>query len=366
MPTFMLRNLHWLKKQLEKNQLLLALVVVLAVALLGTWLGWYNDKIIPVKQGAGYAYRSSDPLRVLSNWDGPDYIAIAQHGYTNVSSTNYFPLYPMLIRAGYYIVRSYLVSAVIVAWACLIGAVYFYIGIAKHIGVVKNSSEIFRASLTFLFLPTAVFLFATYPMSLVAMLGLGSVYFALKKRWGLTAILLLLATTSHILGLFFLVLSVLILIESNLPTKKIISTVSVGMLGTLLFMIYLYYKYNDILSFIKSQHSVHGWLGTNYYRLLITTDVLNIVFCLLILLAAIYYWSRRKSFSIFVGLFLLIPLVGGQWGGFNRYILIAFPIPLMLFDYLKHRVNLYISATTILVVLWAYTLLQYAGGYIGS
>jgi hypothetical protein len=83
-------------------------------------------------------------------------------------------------------------------------------------------------------------------------------------------------------------------------------------------------------------------------------------------LAVIYWWNRKRSFSIYSGLFLLIPFAGGQFGGFARYCLMVFPVQFMLYDYLKDKRVLYPLVIAGFAVGWTYFLLQYAGGYIGG
>jgi hypothetical protein len=63
---------------------------------------------------------------------------------------------------------------------------------------------------------------------------------------------------------------------------------------------------------------------------------------------------------------LCIPLLGGQFGGFNRYVLMAFPVQFMLYDHFRSSKNMYPVILAATSVLWCYFLLQYAGGYIGG
>ena len=359
-------KLAQLGKLIEENDWLLAIIAGILVIAVGFFVGWYNNKIIPTYDNLHFLTTSSNPLRILSNWDGPDYLSIAKNGYMAAKSTSFFPLYPLFIRAFHYVFRSYLWSGLMVSWVCMVGAIYFYLQIARETGIVKSSQESFKALVVFLFIPTGVFLFAAYGMSLVCMLGFASVYFALKKRWYLVAILLMLAAAAHPLGVLFIIFDTIILLSNRVSLLKIAATFITGCLGLLGYMVYLYVAYDNALGFVKQQQKVHGWLGGHYLTLITSTNFLNAMFYILVILSVLYFIKKRPSFAFFSALFLLIPIIGGQWGGFNRYVLIDFTIPLMIYDYLKNKVYLYTSTTILLVIFWTYTLLQYAGGYIGS
>lgn len=351
---------------IKRNDLLIALFLGVAVIVIGSWLGWYNNKIIPLYPKPHFHYLSDNPLKFLSNWDGPDYINIAKHGYQNIYNASFFPLYPLLIRGFYYVVRSYLMSALMISWVSLVGAIYFFIKLIKQLGLATTQSGAATAVLFWLLFPTGVFLIATYTSSLYALLALSSIYFALSRRYLLSGILLFFATLTHITGVFVMVLDLLILFEQKLPLKKITATAIIGGAGIGAFALYSWLHFHDIFAFVKSQNQIHGWLHFDYVRLFATTDYLNALFVLLLLASAVYFWSRRKSFAIYSLLFLTIPLIGGIWGGFNRYVLTAFPIPLMIYGLFKKK-RFFMTLILILsVMLYTYTLLQYAGGYIGS
>ena len=103
------------------------------------------------------------------------------------------------------------------------------------------------------------------------------------------------------------------------------------------------------------------------YDILFHSNLLNnILFLVLILVSGIYWWSRNKSFAIYSLLFLLIPILGKQFGGFSRYVLMDFPIQLMLYGYFRKRKFGYSVCICLTTVLWAYFLFQFAGGYTGG
>jgi hypothetical protein len=158
----------------------------------------------------------------------------------------------------------------------------------------------------------------------------------------------------------------MMLIEQRVKLIKIIGYLAIGSLGIVSYMIFLYIKFGQPLAFITAQKA-HGWLvGNSVQNLSATFSVIKIFFVVLILISVVYWWKPKKSFSIYSLSFLLIPLLGGQFGGFNRYILMAFPVQFMLYDKYKDRHTAYTLVIVASAILWTYTLLQYTGGYIGS
>ncbi len=353
------------KELVLKYDILMALICTAAVVLLGIFLGLHNDAMISARLGAYVHYSLSRPLSIFSHWDGNDYLSIAKHGYRSLLNAGFFPLYPLIIRGFYYIAGSYLVSALTISWLSLIGAIYFYIKIVRHLGLVGRKTNIPLMIAPFVFFPTAVFMMVTYTEGLFALFALASIYFALKRRYMLVGLFTLCAFLTHITGAFLVILDGLILLEESVPLKKVALSTAMGSSGLLIFMGYSYVRFHNALEFLKSQTHIHGWLKANYLSLLSNTSYLNAFFAILLIITATYFWDKRRSFSIYSLLFLLIPIVGAQWGGFNRYVIMAFPIPIMIYQVFKDK-QAYVFIVMLTTIFWTYTLLQYAAGFISS
>ncbi len=358
-----------LRKLTLRHELLLAVIVAVCFIVVGTSFGWYNNKVVPVNSAttAHYTADPANPLSFIANWDGPDYLNIAKYGY-NSASANFFPLYPLLIHIVTYLSGSLLDlldSAILISWLAMIGAIYFYIRLSKQLLKLANNEEALRALLFFVLFPTAVFLMATYTEALFSLLALAAIYYALNKRYIISGIFLAFATATHITGLFVLALVLMMAIEQRAKLKDIIVTAIIGSLGVDAFMYYLYHKFRAPLSFITAQKS-HGWIDTGYSSIITTVNAINVAFIILIIFTAIYWWHKRRSFAIYSLLFLLIPILGKQFGGFNRYVLVDFPMQLMFYAYLKNKKMAYIIVIAVMGAVWMYTTLQYMGGYTGS
>ncbi len=350
-----------------KHDLLLALVIGITIIFVGAGLGYENNKVVLVNPLPLTHYMSKNPggLSFLANWDGANYLAIASHGYVSANQTNFFPLYPMLIYLFHFILFSPLYSALIISWVSLVGAVFFYIKISGRLFNVKGASEKLRAALVFILFPPAIWLLAAYTESLFAFLALGAIYFSLSKRYLLAGLMLMLANAAHVDGVFVLALVAMIMIEERAGWWRILATGVTGFLGLAGYMLYLSARYRNPLSFVTAQRQ-HGWLEHSLGSLAGDFSFVHLLFLLLLIAGAIYWWKKRKSFSIYCLLFVLVPLVGGQFGGFERYCLMAFPVPLMLYSFFRQKTTAYSIIIAISAIFWTYFLFQFSGGYIGG
>ena len=351
---------------ISQNDIWLSLAIASIFIVGALLIGWDNNQTMFVFPVAHYHYLSSNPLSYISNWDGPNYLWIAKHGYTNYFYASFFPLYPLLIRAFTYIFSSYLISALFISWLCFIGSIFFFIKILRTLGSLKVKDNGLSAAMFLVLFPTGVFLIATYTEALFALITLTAMYLTLKNKYSWLPILMLLVTLCHMTGVFVVALIALMLWEQKAKIRYILIEMAGGAIGVFAFMAYLKYRFNNVFAFISSQTHIHGWLSHNYFSLVAQTSIMNLVFIVLILTTTAYYWKKKKSFAIYPLLFLLIPLGGMQYGGFNRYVLMAFPVQFMLFEYFKQRKSAYPYALAAMAVIWTYTVLQYAGGYIGS
>ena len=193
-----------LTKAVSSHELFIAALLALMIIIIGVGLGWENNKIVPVNptKSAHYNLEPNNHLSFMSDWDGPIYLDLAQHGYTNKIEANFFPLYPLAVRLVHSVIKSLLDSGLIVSWLCFTGATYFYLKIIKQLYNLKDNLEAVRGTLFFILFPTSVFLITTYTEALFAFLALGAIYYALRKKYIPAALFAMLSTATHIDGIF--------------------------------------------------------------------------------------------------------------------------------------------------------------------
>ncbi len=367
MMNFMEIKFKKILKTINHKELFLAFLLALSLILLVFFIGFYNNKVI-IKNpdpAAHYLLEPNNPLKILSNWDGPNYLKVARSSYSNASLTIFLPLYPILIHFLAQVVHSYLDSALIISWISLVLAIYFYIKILKLEFNKKDNFSILNYLLFFLFFPTAVFLVATYTESLFAFLALSAIYFALKKKYFLSSLSSLLLAITNIDAILVIFLIILIMFENKENIRKILGYTVLALSSIISYLLYLKYKFNSPLAFLASQKS-QGWLNHKYLELITGLNPISLLFVILLIMSAKYWWTRRKSFSVYSLSFLLIPILGNQFGGFNRYLLMAFPMQFMIYDYLKNKPKLLTASLILTTICWSYFVFQYVAGYVGG
>lgn len=354
-------------KLLKNNELFFSLVIGLLVIVLVAGFGWYNNKLVPINPDplAHYLKEPNNVFKFLSNWDGPHYLSIASHGYQNASLTKFLPLYPIVINLVNRIIPSLLISALLISWASFIASIFFYLKIVDLLFKTKDNFKRLNYLIFYVFFPTAIFFIATYSESLYAFCALAAIYFALKNRYLLSALFSIFFLITNSYGFLTLFFILLILYEQKNKLIKILTYLILSLSGVFGYALYLYFKFREPFAFILSQKE-NGWLNGKYIEIINNLNLFSILFAIGLIISAIYWWKKRKSFSLYSLSFLLIPLIGNQIGGFDRYVLMAFPMQLMAYDFLKNKPALLKIGFVVLGICFGYFLFQYAGGYIGG
>lgn len=354
---------------INKRLWLFTLITTLIIISTGIYISIESNRLIaPNKDEASHYWLESNPLKYLANWDGADYIRIAKVGYNDKFYTGFFPLYPIIIKSLHYIVRSYLISGLIISWTALWGAIYFYVLIIKEyysrIGIkFKDNLNLIKASLYFVLFPSGIYLISVYTESLYAFFALSAIYSAYKKKLIPTALLTLLATATHITGFFLIPLVVLMLIEEKLSVIKSLIVGIIGSIGISAYSIYLWIYFKNPFEFVHSQ-TVHHWLKNKIWFNLSSISILDVFIFISLIATVVYWYKRKKSFSFYTLLFIAIPLIGGQFDGFARYSLMAFPMEIMFFDYLRTKIESQFISQLILASLWTYSVILFAAGFV--
>jgi hypothetical protein len=205
--------------------------------------------ITPVMGSTGF-------LSYWANWDGAWYSEIAKQGYEYRDSMSpaFFPLFPMLLRAGMTLGGGPALWGVLISLVAALFAMYFLYGIAEKLRGVKVARI---AVLTFAFFPTAFFLNAAYTEALFVAFASGSFWAAYVRRDLLLAgILGALAAATRNFGVFLLIP----LGYEWLSNRREfgwggvwkIGIVPTGLLG---YMGFLWVRFGDPLKFFKAQNA---------------------------------------------------------------------------------------------------------------
>jgi hypothetical protein len=141
-------------------------------------------------------------LAPAARWDSAWYIVIAQHGYYSPPSSNFFPLYPLLMSAVALVVRSPFIAGMIISFAAMLAALTMLYRLAL-LDLDERAAKL-TVLLVALF-PASLFLSAVYTESLFLMLSVSAVYAARREQWALAGWFGGLAAASRSTGVLVLI-----------------------------------------------------------------------------------------------------------------------------------------------------------------
>jgi len=140
-----------------------------------------------------------------ARWDSVWYLTIAQHGYGDKqdhAQAAFYPLYPLLMRAGGWVVGSPLLAGVLISLACFLGALVLLHRLAAlELGLRDARGTVLLVA----FFPTALFFSAVYSESLFLLVSVGAVLAARRGRWAWAGALGALAALTRNSGVLLLV-----------------------------------------------------------------------------------------------------------------------------------------------------------------
>ena len=140
---------------------------------------------------------------LLHSWDGRWYKTVAENGYLlepgRQSDPAFFPLYPLLMRAGHALGLSYATAGVLIANIAFVVALFLFEALTRDL---FDPASARRATALLAVWPLGFVFSMAYPESLVLALVTGAVLAARRDRWALAAALLAAATLARPEALF--------------------------------------------------------------------------------------------------------------------------------------------------------------------
>ncbi len=118
-----------------------------------------------------------------ARWDSAWYLLLARDGYAHSPDhmkAAFYPLYPLLMHAGGWIVGSQLVAGILISLACMLAALAMLYRLTE---IELGASDARATLLLVAFFPAAFFLSAVYTESLFLMLSVGAILAARQGRW---------------------------------------------------------------------------------------------------------------------------------------------------------------------------------------
>ncbi|MBA3943687.1 MAG: hypothetical protein H0X37_03900 [Herpetosiphonaceae bacterium] len=291
-------------------------------------------------------------------WDDGFYLEIVKRGYhykdMPLPSVAFFPLLPLLMRAGQFVVGDAMVGGLIVTNLALLGATMLFY---RLVGDEWGSRVADRGVWYLLIFPTSFFGSALYTESLFLLGAIGALYAARKGRWTWAALLGIVTTSSRLVGL---VVAPVLLIEwwmqhrqhpntGGPPVVALAAPLAVP-LGTAAYMFYLQRTFGDALAFAHAsaawgrkpgsplvmvrqllERPSEGWIAALLRTHIQLDHSIDALFVLLFLiLGCVLLRQRRWSEAVFVLLGAVLSLSSGLWASQRRYMWVLFPVFILL------------------------------------
>jgi Mannosyltransferase (PIG-V) len=326
----------------------------------------------------------SGSMNIWSHWDGEHYVTLAMGGYLhppdNVSPA-FFPLYPLLMRSFAELFGGPISKEALSVWGPLISLLFlpFALYFIYHIALEGWGERVARGTVLIVaFFPTTFFLNAAYTESLFLALSAGSMWaMRVRKDLLLACVLAGFAAATRNVGIFLVVPLMYEWIKDveRFRWQGVYLLLAPG--GLFAYMVYLWMRFGDPLLFYRAQENwgrhatgpldtasrawgaavegavrllepdlwAHPSLSNAANQLAGASNFFNLaffVFAMVVLVAG----SRYLPLSLTVyGLLLVAPATlfgtpGSPLMGTPRYVLVAFPVFIVLALLFRNRVLL--------------------------
>ncbi len=297
-------------------------------------------------------------------WDALHYVDIARTGYVDHANAVFFPLYPLLIHAFAWLVRSDVLAGVLISLIAFATA----LELLRRLTTEELGASTAQAAVLLLaFAPVSFFFTAIYTQSQFLALSLGAFYLGRRGRFGFAGALAGAAALTHMegavlavpLGIMYLQRHRALTTPHRLPSPEA-AALALPLLAPVTFAVYLHTRGYSLLAVLSGQSSVanarhlnippvavaraisvsersmsrvisgrtsmHDWItGIGFH------ETFYLVVVAISVAALVGAWKRLpRSYSIYSGLVLLIfassPAVNDPLESIDRFVLVLFPL----------------------------------------
>lgn len=281
----------------------------------------------------------------LKHWDAPWFLNVIQNGYTydptKMSSVNFLPLYPLLVRAVAWVVPNVELAAYLVSNALCFGAAVLLWCLTRDI--TRHVGAAWIAVLFFWFGPVSFFFSTIYAEATFVFFALATLVTARRERWWLAGGLGAIAALSRSIGLFLIIPLAIEFIarHPNLAAWRDRSTwrklpgVFLPAAGTAAYVAFLAWRFDEPRAYLVSQrfggHTFsYPWdLLRSYHFVSLTPEYqawfAATVFIGLLLLAAGVLVRLPWSLLAFAGAFCMLHFCVKTVEGLPRFLSAVFP-----------------------------------------
>lgn len=318
-----------------------------------------------------------------NRWDAPHYLSIAQHGYQTIGDEAnfivFYPLFPFLTFLASGVFKNVFASSLIVSNIFyLLSIVYLY----KLVLLDHDKKTAFRAVVLMSIFPTAYFFHAPYTESVFLFLSIMSFYQARKDNWLWASIFAAFACLSRVTGV---ILPIALLIEFFIQknqTKNYYNLFYLPLIavGPLIYFYINYSLFGNALHFMVVQkvhwyHSSMGspiknfidtvrassWLSHNDVFILSTTQ--SIFTFVAAIFSVVALFRVRLSYAIYSILSVVLITVPSFWMSNPRYVMMIFPITIILAVWSKSRIFYYLIVGIFVIMFLSFFTIYLTGPF---
>lgn len=309
-------------------------------------------------------------LKYFGYWDGPWYLSIAKEGYFikagQESNVVFAPLYPLTIKIAHTITQlPWHLAAALVSVLCTLFAVSL---LYREIKMQWDEDIALRSIFFLLIFPSSFFLTVAYTEGLFLLLAVLFFYFLRQKKWWTTAVFVALAAVTKIWGIALLLIAVIEYIRQEKKIKISALAFLLPLLTIALWSYYDYRQFGDWLAFAHGQQFFHRPVGNFSWsqlwsaptagdKTIMLIDSLSALAALTAGLIMIYW--KKIAYGLYAILGVAIPLASGTWQSMNRYVLVLFPLFIVLSILAKKNIYLYYFYLLVMPALLAMHLIQF-------
>lgn len=282
-----------------------------------------------------------------SGTDVEHYVYLAENGYQStgdkINLIVFYPLYPLVIKALYYIVGDYFWSGVIVSTICFgISACLLY----ELIAIELNKEKATDGVASYILYPFALFLISVFTEGLFMVLSIACLLMIKKRKWFLTGIFGMLAALTKTQGIVLLLPALYeALLEIKKQKKFLPRTMWIILIpfGTFIYLLINKMVLGDFFAFIGHQaappwHNKAKWISTNisfHYKYALDLRVwggttYGVQFFLYFLgVIAMFFGLRKKistSFIAYGGAYIFVSYIHGWLFSGARYMMCCIPL----------------------------------------
>jgi len=313
-----------------------------------------------------------------AQWDGGNYLAIANNGYQTIQYFAFAPLFPLLAKTSSLLFfGNTLLSGLIIANLSFLAFLHL---LYKYVYQNYSKSIAKLTLVSFLTFPTTFFTVAYYSESSFLLFTIVFFIYLAKSDWLKSSLMIILASITRFIGIF-LAVSLIYSYFSRLRSGKIkispvFITLPLSFLGILAFMLYLKFQNTSYTQFLTSQSfwqrlpsdpisTIFTYVWSlltlsprpiiDYFDLMVTVTFIGIL-----------VFGVRKippSLWIFSTLAILSPASTGTLSGIPRYVLASLGTFIIIAQILEKYPNLKVPVWTASLFLQAILAALFINGF---